>query len=358
MKLVPEPEPCGDAASAAAMQDESSVSESVCSELKWNVKFYKDHSVFREGVPGCVYDAGDTHGSKGHRDSFSVTSMRRTLDVSASGYSRWLKVEPSLRAQRSAQIRTSIKQVYDESKGLYRSYKIADRLRDDESLEAACRNTVATAMREIGLKSKVSKKFSPTTTVSYSTETAAPNVPNQSFKANAPNRKWVTDITYLPSDVGWVYLAAVLDLFSRKVVGWAISNTLATPLVSSALRNAVESRKPDTKDLLHHCDRGSQYTSDDYQQTLRTLNMTSSMSRTGCCYDNAIMERFFWSLKHEWTKSETSDDITQARLNVFQYIETFYDSKKIHQTLGYRTPDEFEEQHESKLVLRHTLICG
>ena len=152
---------------------------------------------------------------------------------------------------------------------------------------------------------------------------------------------------HVPAD-GWVYLAVVLNLFSRKVVGWEISESLATPLVSSALRNAVESRKPDTNGLLHHSDRGSQYTSDDYQQTLKTLNMTCSMSRTGCCYDNAVMERFFWSLKHEWTKFESFDTIADARLSVFQYIETFYNSKRIHQTLGYRTPDELEEHHEAK----------
>lgn len=277
--------------------------------------------------------------------------MCRTLDVSTSGYYRWLKAGPGLRAQRSARIRTSIKKVYDESHGIYGSYKIADRLKEDDSLEAACRNTVATAMREMGLKSKVSKKFSPTTTVSDPSKMAAPNVLNQSFKADAPNRKWVTDITYLPTTAGWVYLAVVLDLFSRKVVGWAISESLATPLVSSALRNAVELRKPDTSGLLHHSDRGSQYTSDDYQQTLKTLNMTCSMSRTGCCYDNAVMERFFWSLKHEWTKFESFDNITQARRCVFEYIETFYNSKRIHQTLGYRTPDEFEELYQAKLAV-------
>jgi len=241
--------------------------------------------------------------------------------------------------------------VYDESHGIYGRYKIADRLKKDDSLEAACRNTVATAMREMGLKSKVSKKFSPTTTVSDPAKAAAPNVLNQSFKADAPHRKWVTDITYLPTAAGWVYLAVVLDLFSRKVVGWEISESLATPLVSSALRNAVESRKPDTNGLLHHSDRGSQDTSDDYQQTLKTLNMTCSMSRTGCCYDNAVMERFFWSLKHEWTKFESFDTIADARLSVFQYIETFYNSKRIHQTLGYRTPDEFEEHHQAKLAV-------
>jgi putative transposase len=288
---------------------------------------------------------------KDNSDSFPVAAMCRAFQVSKSGYYRWLKAEPSLRTQRSERIRSSIKQVYEESNQIYGSYKIADQLKKDDRLEAACRNTVASAMREMGLKSRVAKKFTPTTTVSDPSKIPAPNILDQTFTAAAPNQKWVTDITYLPTQLGWVYLAVVLDLFSRKVVGWSISESLATPLVSTTLRNAIEARRPDTKSLLHHSDRGSQYTSDDYQQTLRTLNITCSMSRTGCCYDNAVMERFFWSLKHEWTKFEDFADINQARRSVFQYIETFYNSKRIHQTLGYRTPDEFEEEHRTKLAV-------
>jgi len=288
---------------------------------------------------------------KDDSDSFPVAAMCRAFQVSKSGYYRWLKAEPSLRTQRSERIRSSIKQVYEESNQIYGSYKIADQLKKDDRLEAACRNTVASAMREMGLKSRVAKKFTPTTTVSDPSKIPAPNILDQTFTAAAPNQKWVTDITYLPTQLGWVYLAVVLDLFSRKVVGWSVSESLATPLVSTTLRNAIEARRPDTKSLLHHSDRGSQYTSDDYQQTLRTLNITCSMSRTGCCYDNAVMERFFWSLKHEWTKFEDFADINQARRSVFQYIETFYNSKRIHQTLGYRTPDEFEELHRTKLAV-------
>lgn len=288
---------------------------------------------------------------KDNSDSFPVVAMCRAFQVSKSGYYRWLKAEPSLRTQRSERIHASVKQVYEESNQIYGSYKIAEQLEKDDRLEAACRNTVATAMREMGLKSRVSKKFTPTTTVSDPSKIPAPNILDQSFTAAAPNQKWVTDITYLPTQLGWVYVAVVLDLFSRKVVGWSISESLATPLVSTTLRNAIEARRPDTKSLLHHSDRGSQYTSDDYQQTLRTLNITCSMSRTGCCYDNAVMERFFWSLKHEWTKFEDFADINQARRSVFQYIETFYNSKRIHQTLGYRTPDEFEEEHRTKLAV-------
>ena len=149
----------------------------------------------------------------------------------------------------------------------------------------------------------MSRAFTPTTTQVDPTRAPAPNTLAQDFTAEAPNRKWVTDITYLPTEQGWVYLAVVLDLFSRKAVGWALGTSLETELVSTALRRAIEARRPAAEELLHHSDRGSQYTSDAYQRILKTLGIQCSMSRTGCCYDNAVMERFFWSLKHEWTKA-------------------------------------------------------
>jgi putative transposase len=282
------------------------------------------------------------------QDSFSIAAMCRVMGVSKSGYYKSLQPVTSKRALRTRRIHQDIQKVYDESHQIYGSYKIADQMQKDDELESACRNTVAKAMNELGLKSKVSKTFKPTTTVSDSSKTPAPNVLNQDFKADAPNRKWVTDITYLPIAQGWVYLAVVLDLFSRKVVGWSLSASLATPLVSDALRKAIEARRPDTSRLLHHSDRGCQYTSDEYQQALSTMNITCSMSRTGCCYDNAVMERFFWSLKHEWTKFESFDDINDARLSVFKYIETFYNSDRIHQTLGYKSPSQFEHEHKTK----------
>ena len=285
-----------------------------------------------------------------HRDSFQVKAMCQALEVSTSGYYKSLKPTLSKRAQRSQRIREHVQQLHDESYQIYGSYKIADQLQNNDELESACRNTVAKAMSEMGLKSRVSKKFTPTTTQSDSSKKPADNILDQDFTADAPNQKWVTDITYLPVVGGWVYLAVVLDLFSRKVVGWSISESLATPLVSEALRKAIESRQPNTDKLLHHSDRGCQYTSDEYQQTLRTMNITCSMSRTGCCYDNAVMERFFWSLKHEWTNFEDLADLTEANLSVFQYIEGFYNSKRIHQTLGYKTPQQFEDIHAKKLA--------
>ena len=284
------------------------------------------------------------------QDAFPVTVMCRVLRVSKSGYYKSLLPQTSRRRQRTERIRCDVRKLYDESHRIYGSYKIAEKLQKDETMESACRNTVARAMKDLGLKSCVSKTFRPTMTVSDSSKTPAPNVLNKNFEATAPNQKWVTDITYLQITGGWVYLAVVLDLFSRKVVGWSLSDSLATPLVSTALRRAVEARRPDTKQLLHHSDRGCQYTSDEYQRTLRTMNITCSMSRTGCCYDNAVMERFFWSLKHEWTNFESFADINEAHQSVFDYIDTFYNQKRIHQTLGYKTPNQFEHDFEIQLV--------
>lgn len=279
---------------------------------------------------------------KEHRDSFPISAMCRVLKVSRSGFYKSMRATPSRRSQRTEAIKASVRIAYDQSKGIYGSYKIADQLRTDDRLETACRNTVASAMREMGLKSRVCKKFRPTTTVQDPAKRPAPNVLNQNFKANAPNQKWVADITYLPTQAGWVYLAVVIDLFSRKVVGWSMSDCLSTPLVSAAMKQAVESRRPSFGELLHHSDRGCQYTSTAFQEMLSRLGISCSMSRTGCCYDNAVAERFFWSLKHEWTKFESFETLEEARWSVFKYIDTFYNSVRIHQTLNYLTPNQFE----------------
>lgn len=280
-----------------------------------------------------------------HGDSFPVALMCEALEVSKSGYYDSLDREPSPRAQRRERIRAAVREVHAQSHGIYGSYKIAQQLQQHENLEQACRNTVATAMREMGLKSKVCKGFTPTTTKADPTKQPAPNKLDRDFAAPAPNRKWVTDITYLPTAQGWVYLAVVLDLFSRKVVGWSLGPSLATELVSEALRRAIEARRPEGNQLLHHSDRGCQYTSEAYQKILRMLGIECSMSRTGECYDNAVMERFFWSLKHEWTKHESFDNLADARLSVFKYIETFYNQQRLHQTLGYKSPNQFEAEY-------------
>ena len=278
----------------------------------------------------------------GHRDEFPVKAMCKVLEVSRSGFYKSLHAQPSERALRSQRIRDQVKQLHAESHGTYGSYKISKAMNKNDDLESACRKTVAKAMQEMGLKSRIRKKFKPKTTEVDPSKKPAKNLLDQVFSAEMPNQKWVTDITYLATTNGWVYMACVLDLFSRKIVGWSISDSLETPLVSKALLNAIESRRPDTSQLLHHSDRGCQYTSDEYRGILKRLGITVSMSHVGYCYDNAVMERFFWSLKHEWTNHYEYADLNEARLSVFKYIETFYNNQRIHQTLDYKTPDQFE----------------
>ena len=280
-----------------------------------------------------------------HRDSFPVAVMCDVLGVSASGYYASLDRAPSNRQQRQERIQQAVTVVHAESHGIYGSQKVAQALQQRDDLESACRNTVAAAMRKMGLKSCVCKRFTPTTTQADPTKQPADNRLDRDFTADAPNRKWVTDITYLATAAGWVYLAAVVDLFSRKVVGWSIGTSLATELVSAALRDAIERRRPEGRQLLHHSDRGCQYTSDAYQKTLRRLGVTCSMSRRGCCYDDAVMERFFWSLKYEWTNHQQFANLEEARLSVFKYIETFYNLVRLHETLNYRSPDAYEAEH-------------
>lgn len=280
-----------------------------------------------------------------NRGSFPVSAMCEVLEVSRSGYYDSLTREQSPRVQRHEKIRQAVLQVHQESNAIYGSKKIAQELRRRPDLEQACRNTVAHAMRELGLCSRIRKSFTPTTTQADPTKQPAPNILNQDFVASAPNQKWVTDITYIWTAIGWIYLAVVMDLYGRKIVGWAVSQSLHTDVVQDALRAAVQARQPDAHQLLLHSDRGCQYTSDAFQEKLKLLGITCSMSRTGCCYDNAVMERFFWSLKNEWTNHETFADIEEARLSIFKYIETFYNSIRIHQALGYLTPKEFEADH-------------
>jgi len=278
-------------------------------------------------------------------DSFPVAVRCRVLKVSRAGFYAWRDRPVSPRAERTARIQQAVQQVHANSHGIYGSVKITKKLVQMPELEPVCRNTVAKAMRELGLTGAIPRAFKPTTTEVDPAHKPAPNTLAQNFTAEAPNRKWVTDITYLKTATGWVYLAVVLDLFSRKVVGWNLGPSLATELVAIALRNAIELRRPQGSELLHHSDRGCQYTSEAYQRTLQSLGIECSMSRTGCCYDNAVMERFFWSLKHEWTNQYEYADEAAARLSVFKYIETFYNSERLHQSLDYQTPNRFEAVH-------------
>jgi putative transposase len=280
-----------------------------------------------------------------HRDIFPVKTMCQVLEVSTSGYYEAIGRTPSRRAVRHLRILDSVRRVHAESREIYGSRKIAETLDESLGLEVACRTTVQRAAQELGLRSKVRRRFRPTTTIVDPSKRPAPNVLDRDFTAAAPNRKWVADITYLRTEEGWAYLAVILDLFSRKIVGWSIGDSLATDLVASALRQAIESRRPVGSRLMHHSDQGCQYTSDAYRGLLNSMGIECSMSRPGACHDNAVAERFFWSLKYEWTNHVSLTNLEDARKSVFEYIVTFYNSKRIHQALGYRTPDQFEADH-------------
>jgi transposase InsO family protein len=209
-----------------------------------------------------------------------------------------------------------------------------------------CENTVARLMRLAGIAGKKKRKFVPRTTDSSRTQQPAPNLLARDFAPGSPDQRWVSDITYVPTQEGWLYLAAVLDLGCRKVVGWAMDAQMKTTLVLDALRMALARRKqacsPAGAELIHHSDQGVQYASDDYQQLLDQQGLRVSMSGKGDCYDNAAMESFWATLKTELIHQEDYATREQARGSIFEYIEVFYNRVRLHSTLNYQSPEAFE----------------
>jgi len=208
--------------------------------------------------------------------------------------------------------------------------------------EPCCKETVRLIMKDRGLRAKRSRKFTHTTDSNHA-YAIADNLLNRRFAAERPNEKWVADITYIPTLEGWSYLATVMDLYGRRIVDWATSRRIDTALVSDALHAAIRERQPGVG-LLPHSDRGVQYASTDYQKTLGLFGMTCSMSRKGSCWDNACMERFFSSLKSEWLGDTIYPTHEAATTAIFEYIEVFYNSKRRHQDLGYKTPIQYENE--------------
>jgi transposase InsO family protein len=266
--------------------------------------------------------------------------MCRVLKVSRGGFYTWHKRAPSRRDMRDEQLLKKIRQVHRESNGLYGYLRVHRALLIDG--ENVSRNTVAKLMRQAKIRGKARKRSVPRTTDSTHPKPVADNLLARDFRADGPNQKWLADITYVATDEGWLYLAAVLDVFSRKIVGWSMANHMETDLVSDALTMALEHRRPAGGDLLHHSDRGSQYASDDYQHLLARSGVTVSMSRKGDCWDNAMMESFWATLKCERVHHEHYATHDQARQSIFQYIEVFYNRKRLHSSLGYTSPDSFE----------------
>jgi putative transposase len=274
-----------------------------------------------------------------HTGEFRIRRMCRVLRVQRSGYYAWQHRSPSSQAQANQALMVLIRAEHQASRKTYGSPRIQVVLRRKG---VACgRHRVARLMRQDGLCARRRRKAHPVTTQRQPGVVPAPNRLNQEFSAPAPNRKWVSDFTYIETGEGWLYLAAVLDLFSRKVIGWAMSETMDTALVETALRMALLERRPPAG-LLHHSDQGSQYTCDAYLNCLIAASTQLSMSRVGNCYDNAVMESFFSTLKTECATAPFATR-AQAHTTIFEYMEVWYNRQRLHSTLGYYSPVDFEK---------------
>jgi transposase InsO family protein len=269
--------------------------------------------------------------------------MATLLGVSRSGFYDWRDRPDSLRQQRRLAMAESVREVFDEHDAIYGSRKVAACLVDREV--QICRNTTASLMRRMNLQSKSQRRRRfVTTTDSNHIDPIAGNTLNREFQAAAPNEKWVADITYIPTQEGWAYAAMVMDLFSRRIIGWSVGKSLETSLVLDALQDALDRRQP-SGGLIHHSDRGCQYTSDLHRQILSDSGITCSMSRKGNCWDNACMESFMGSYKMEWMNHRNFATIESVRRETFRYVEIFYNRKRIHETLGYVSPCRYELNH-------------
>lgn len=264
------------------------------------------------------------------------------MEVSRSGFYAWIERPESNRSSQNKELLNLIREAYKLSRGTYGSPRITRVLRKQG---IACgTNRIARLMRENYIVAKTKRKYRATTNSKHNYPVAE-NLVQQNFTVSDPNQVWVTDITFIPTDEGWLYLAAIEDLFNRKIVGWAMDSTMTRQLTLAALRQAVQRYRP-SAGIIHHSDRGSQYASHDYQQALKDNEMIASMSRKGNCYDNACIESFFGTLKRELIYGNRFRTRAQARQEIFEYIEVFYNRIRLHSTLGYMSPVEFDQNYK------------
>jgi transposase InsO family protein len=269
--------------------------------------------------------------------AFPVAAMCRVFSVTRQGYYAYLKRQTAKRPA-EVELQAQIRQAYAEGRGAYGSPRVVAALRNKGV--PASKRRVERTMRALGLQGRKRRRFRVTTQANPAHPVAA-NLLDRNFTADRPNQRWVTDISYVWTDEGWCYLAVILDLFSRAVVGWALDTTLTTQLPLRALDMAVRRRVPGSS-LLHHSDRGCQYTSQEYRRALDDLGIDVSMSRKGNCWDNAVAESFFSTIKAELVHDRRWVTRLELRAAVFEYIEVFYNRQRLHSTLGYKSPIQFE----------------
>ena len=274
-----------------------------------------------------------------HHADYPVTIICRAIEVSPAGYYAWRSRTESPRAVANRELLDDIRRVHRDTRGRYGSPRIHVELKAQG--RGASRGRIARLMRREGIRAIMARPRRVRTTDSRHDHPIAPNLLNRNFSAAAPDRIWLADITYVETGQGWLYLAAVMDLYSRRIVGWAMDDHLRTELPLAALNMAISTRRPDAN-LIHHSDRGVQYASTDYRTALKSAGMRASMSRRADCWDNAPMESFFHTLKTEQVPHQQYATREQAKSDIFAYIEGFYNRTRRHSSIGYKTPTEIE----------------
>ena len=274
-----------------------------------------------------------------HRDVWPMRVMCRALSVSRSGYYAWRSRPDSPRKIANRALLVDIRRVHAQHRERYGAPRIHAELRAEG--QAVSRKRVERVMRQHGIRARAPRRYRVCTTDSKHCLPVAPNLLEQNFVANQSNQVWLADITYIPTGEGWLYLAAILDLFTRKVVGWAMREHMRAELTIAALTMAVQRQRP-RAGLIHHSDRGSQYAAGEYRNILQSAAITQSMSRKGNCWDNAPMESFFGTLKTELVYHREYPDRDSARRDLFAYIEGYYNRRRIHSAIGYITPQQAE----------------
>jgi putative transposase len=275
-----------------------------------------------------------------HQGEFAVEKMCQVLGVCRSSYYEWLTRKPSKRALENGVLRQTIQEIAEQAKWRLGSPKLALELKDRGIIVS--RPRVARLMKSMGIRSVISKKFKVCTTESNHAFTPSMNLLNRDFTATQPGQKWVSDITYVRTQQGWLYLTVIMDLFDRKIIGWSMSKTLeAYPTVIAALRMAVGIRPLNPNELIFHSDRGVQYACEEFRRLLRKNQIIQSMSRKGNCWDNAVAESFFKIMKSELIYQLPIQNIGQAQVEIFEFIEIWYNKKRKHSYLNYLTPEQF-----------------